>query len=72
MSKDDHAQLASGMMDLSQITGQELLDHVANMFYLAPPDSEPFIDIMFKDSWGEERAMRMYLYGGSREKHNIH
>jgi hypothetical protein len=69
---NDHEEVRTGVLDLDTISGADMLRKVSDMMYEAPPDSEPYIDVSFKNSWGEPCVMRMYLFGGSRGKCTVH
>ncbi len=63
--------VTSGMLDLDKISAKDMLLIITDMFDNAPPNSKPYLDVAFEDTWGQRRAMRMRILG-EKHDHNVH
>jgi len=69
---EEYESIKTGTFDLDEVTAREMLAVVADMFYTAPEDSDPFLDISFNDEMGQGCVMRMFLVSHPSAYNTIH
>ncbi len=57
----DYEETATGVLELDEMSGADMLKKVASMFDTSVDPKSAFLDVRFKDTWGVRQIMRMYL-----------